>query len=194
MKADVVLAGVGGQGVLSVAAILAAAARRAGLLVKQGEIHGMSQRGGAVQATLRLGDAPIAGDLVGLRTADLIIGMEPLEALRQVPYLAPEGVLLTAVDPHRNIPNYPPIEDVLAAANALPRSVVIEAATLARKAGSGRAANVVMIGAASHYLPVAERHLAICIEEVFAAKGSRIVAANLAALRAGREAVPAMAR
>ena len=132
MKHDLVLAGVGGQGVLSVAAILAEAARRSGLLVRQGEVHGMSQRGGAVQATLRLSDGPIDGDLVARGGADLVLGVEPVEALRYLDYLAPGGRLVTAADPYENVPDYPPIEQVLAAVRAVPGAVLVEAGELAR--------------------------------------------------------------
>jgi indolepyruvate ferredoxin oxidoreductase beta subunit len=189
VKHDVVLAGVGGQGVLSVAAILAEAARRAGLVVRQGEVHGMSQRGGAVQAGLRLADGPIEGDLIPRGAADLLLGTEPVEALRYLEYLAPGGRLVTAADPHENVPDYPPIEEVLAAVRAVPGAVVVEAGDLARRAGSGRVANVVMVGAASAFLPVPPGLIEDCLREGFAAKGKRVVEANLRAFSLGREAV-----
>jgi indolepyruvate ferredoxin oxidoreductase beta subunit len=189
MKQDVVLAGVGGQGVLSVAAVLAEAARRQGLVVRQGEVHGMSQRGGAVQATLRLADRPIEGDLVARGAVDLILGAEPVEALRYLEYLAPGGRLVTAADPYENVPDYPPIEEVLAAVRAVPGSIVVEAAALAREAGSGRVANVVMVGAASAFLPLPAEVIEACLRDGFAAKGERVVAANLRAFALGRAAV-----
>ena len=189
MKRDVVLAGVGGQGVLSVAAILAEAARREGLVVRQGEVHGMSQRGGAVQASLRLADGPIEGDLVARGGADLVLGVEPVEALRYLEYLAPGGRLVTAADPYENVPDYPPIEEVLAAVRAVPGSVLVEAGALAREAGSGRVANVVMVGAASAFLPISRGVIEACLQEGFAAKGERVVEANLRAFALGRAAV-----
>ncbi len=188
MKHDVVLAGVGGQGVLSVAAILAEAARREGLVVRQGEVHGMSQRGGAVQATLRLADAPIEGDLIARGAADLVLGVEPVEALRYLEYLAPGGRLVTAADPYENVPDYPPIEEVLAAVRAVPGSVLVEAGALAREAGSGRVANVVMVGAASAFLPLPPEVIEACLRDGFAAKGERVVEANLRAFALGRAA------
>ncbi len=190
MRHDVVLAGVGGQGVLSVAAILAEAARREGLVVRQGEVHGMSQRGGAVQAALRMADAPIEGDLIPRGAADLLLGTEPVEALRYLEYLAPGGRLVTAADPYENVPDYPPIGEVLTAVRAVPGAVVVEAAALARRAGSGRVANVVMVGAASAFLPLRRRVIEDCLREGFAAKGERVVEANLRAFALGREAVP----
>ena len=189
MKRDVLLAGVGGQGVLSLAAVLAEAARREGLVVHQGEVHGMSQRGGAVQASLRLADGAIDGDLVARGAADLILGMEPVEALRFLEYLAPGGRLVTAADPHVNVPDYPPIEEVLAAVRSVPGSVVVEAAALAREAGSGRVANVVMVGAASVFLPLQPEGIEACLRDGFAAKGERVVEANLRAFVLGRAAV-----
>ena len=189
MKCDVLLAGVGGQGVLSVAAVLAEAARREGLVVHQGEVHGMSQRGGAVQASLRLADGPVDGDLVARGAADLVLGVEPVEALRHLEYLAPEGRLVTAADPYVNVPDYPPIEEVLAAVRSVPGSVVVEAAALAREAGSGRVANVVMVGAASVFLPLQPEVIEACLRDGFAAKGERVVEANLRAFALGRAAV-----
>jgi indolepyruvate ferredoxin oxidoreductase beta subunit len=189
VKRDVVLAGVGGQGVLSVAAVLAEAARREGLVVRQGEVHGMSQRGGAVQASLRLADGRIEGDLIARGGADLVLGVEPVEALRYLEYLAPGGRLVTAADPYENVPDYPPIEEVLAAVRAVPGSVLVEAGTLARQAGSGRVANVVMVGAASAFLPISAEAIETCLREGFAAKGEKVVEANLRAFALGRAAV-----
>ena len=189
MKVDVVLAGVGGQGVLSIAAILAEAARRHRLDVKQAEVHGMAQRGGAVQAGLRISDTPIAGDLIPPGAADLIIGMEPIESLRYLDHLGPEGILLTAAEPFDNIPDYPDLATVLAAVREVPGSLLVEAGRLAREAGSVRAANVVMVGAASTLLPLPEKTLEACVRDGFAAKGERLVEVNLRAFRLGREAV-----
>lgn len=191
MKQDVVLAGVGGQGILSVAAILAEAARRQGLVVRQGEVHGMSQRGGAVQASLRLADGPIEGDLIPRGAVDLLLGTEPVEALRYAEYLAPGGRLVTAADPYENVPDYPPMEEVLAALQAVPGSVVVEADALARRAGSGRVANVVMVGAASVFLPLRPAVIEDCLRAGFAAKGERVIGANLRAFALGRAAVGA---
>ena len=189
MKHDLVLAGVGGQGVLSVAAILAEAARRHGLVVRQGEVHGMSQRGGAVQATLRLADGPIEGDLVARGGADMVLGVEPVEALRYLDYLAPGGRLVTAADPYENVPDYPPRDAVLAAVRAVPGAVLVEAGELARRAGSGRTANVVMVGAASVFLPIPADVIEACLVDGFAAKGERVVEANRRAFALGRAAV-----
>jgi len=189
VKFDVLLAGVGGQGVLSIAAILAEAARREALHLKQAEIHGMAQRGGAVQAGLRLADRPIAGDVIPRGGADLLLATEPVEALRHADHLAPHGTLLTAADPHRNIPDYPPPEEVLGRIRAVPGSIIVEAGRLAGEAGSIRAANVVMVGAASRLLPIPPATILACIEEGFAAKGDRVVAVNRRAFAAGRDAV-----
>jgi indolepyruvate ferredoxin oxidoreductase beta subunit len=185
---DIVLAGVGGQGVLSVAAVIAEAARRHGLQVTQGEIHGMAQRGGAVQAQLRISDRAIASGLIPQGGADLILAMEPLESLRYLEYLRDGGALVAATEPHTNIPDYPDVVGIRERIAAIPGAVLIDAARLSREAGSGRAANMVMIGAAARFLPVTPETLEACIAEGFAAKGQRVVDANLKAFRAGREA------
>jgi indolepyruvate ferredoxin oxidoreductase beta subunit len=188
MKFDIILAGVGGQGVLSVSAIIASSAMKEGLAVKQSEVHGMSQRGGAVLANLRISDAPIASDLIPRGSAALVLSMEPIESLRYLEYLAQDGTVVTATEPFINISDYPPIEDILAQVRRLPRAILIEAETLARQAGSARATNMVMVGAASHLLPVSFDSLQHFVQTMFAAKGAKVVETNLKALQAGREA------
>jgi indolepyruvate ferredoxin oxidoreductase beta subunit len=193
MKYDIILAGVGGQGVLSVSALIASSAMEEGLHVKQSEVHGMSQRGGAVQANLRLSDRPIASDLIPLGSASMILGMEPLESLRYLPFLDPAGTIVTASDPLVNIGDYPPLEGLLASIRTLPHAALIDADRLAREAGSARATNMVMVGAASSHLPVQVATIEHFIESLFARKGGNVVATNLKAFRAGREAAAAWA-
>ena len=188
MKFDIILAGVGGQGVLSVSAIIASSAMKEGLYVKQSEVHGMSQRGGAVLANLRLGSAPVASDLIPRRAASMILSMEPLESLRYLQYLQPDGALITSTNPLVNIPDYPDLETLLAKIRTLPRATLVDGEHLARTAGSARATNMVMVGAASHRLPVKVETLEQFIQDLFAAKGPKVVETNLKAFRAGREA------
>lgn len=187
MRYDLVLAGVGGQGVLSVAAIIASSAAAEGLLVKQSETHGMSQRGGAVAAHLRLADRPIASDLVSRGEASMIVGMEPLESLRHLQYLAADGVLISTSTPLDNIPDYPSLNELLACLKGLPHSVLVDAEAVAREAGSIRAANVVLVGVASRFLPLPTAAIEGQIAARFGGKGEAILAANLAAFRAARE-------
>ena len=188
MTFDIILAGVGGQGVLSVSSIIASSAMKEGLAVKQSEVHGMSQRGGEVLANLRIADHPIASDLIPRGSAALLLSMEPLESLRYLDYLAPGGTLLTATDPVVNIADYPPIEDVLAQIRRLPRAILVDAEQLARQAGSARATNMVIVGAASSLLPVTFETIEYFVRTLFAAKGEKVVETNLKALHAGRAA------
>jgi len=188
MKFDVILAGVGGQGVLSVAAIIAQAAVNEGLNVRQSEVHGMAQRGGAVLAHLRISDTAIAGDLVPKGGADIIISMEPLESLRYTDWLAPSGALVTAAEPFVNISNYPEIESVIAGIKNYPHCRIIEAAALAKEAGLARAVNTVMVGAASGFLPIKMQTLEDTIASVFAAKEAAVLTANTQAFKLGRQA------
>ena len=188
MKFDIILAGVGGQGVLSVSAIIASSAMHEGLSVKQSEVHAMSQRGGEVQANLRLSDRPIASDLIPRATASLVLSMEPLESLRYLPYLSETGTVLTATDPVTNFANYPEMEGLLAQIRALPHAILIDAERLARQAGSARATNMVMVGAASHLLPLKLETIEHFVRTLFEAKGARVVETNLKALAAGRAA------
>ncbi|MBE3071384.1 MAG: indolepyruvate oxidoreductase subunit beta [Acidobacteria bacterium] len=188
MKYDIILAGVGGQGALSVGAIIASSAMKEGLAVKQSEVHGMSQRGGAVLAHLRLAGAPIASDMIPLGGASMILSMEPLESLRYLKYLSPQGAIITSVDPVRNIPDYPGIDTLLEKIRQVPGAVLVESERLARQAGSARATNMVMVGAASHRLPIRVETMEHFIESLFRSKGAQVVETNLKAFRAGRGA------
>jgi indolepyruvate ferredoxin oxidoreductase beta subunit len=190
MKYDIVLAGVGGQGVISVAAIIASSAMKEGLAVKQAEVHGMSQRGGAVQSNLRLSDSDIYSDMVPKGAADLIISMEPLEGLRYLDYLSPEGMVLTSSEAVHNIPDYPDMDELLGRIRALPKAVLVEAKALAVKAGAARATNMVMVGAASHRLPIKPETICELIRTMFERKGDKVVQSNLEAFELGREVGP----
>jgi indolepyruvate ferredoxin oxidoreductase beta subunit len=188
MKFDIILAGVGGQGVLSVSAVIASSAMQEGLHVKQSEVHGMSQRGGAVLANLRLSDLPIASDLIPRGTAAMVLSMEPLESLRYLEYMSADTVLITAADPVRNIVDYPDVDGLLARIRELPHATVLDAERLARQAGSARATNMVIVGAASHWLPVKLETIEHFVRTLFVGKGEQVVETNITALRAGREA------
>ena len=188
MKCDVILAGVGGQGVLSVAAIIAQAAVDEGLRVRQSEVHGMAQRGGAVLAHLRLADNTIASDLVPRGGADIILSMEPLESLRYAAWLSPDGALVSAAEPMVNIPNYPDLDGIVKTIKTFPVYRVVEAAALAKEAGLARAVNMVMVGAASAFLPIGTKTLETTIEKMFAHKDAATVEANKKAFALGKDA------
>jgi indolepyruvate ferredoxin oxidoreductase, beta subunit len=187
MKQDIILAGVGGQGILSIAFVIDNAALRQGLYMKQAEVHGMAQRGGGVQSHLRISDQPIYSDLVPRGGADLILSVEPLEALRYVDYLAPEGRIVASATPFVNIPDYPPLEQVLAAIRAFKGSVIVDSGKLAQEAGVPQTQNMVMLGAASRFLTLGEADLREFIAVLFAKRGEKMVAANLKAFDLGRQ-------
>lgn len=188
VRSDVVLCGVGGQGVLSIAWIIDEAAVTAGYQLKQPEVHGMAQRGGAVSAFVRIADAPIASDLIGAGEAHAIIAVEPLEALRYVHLLRPDGWIVTDVTPFVNVGNYPATEALYDVLFATPRLIALDATRLAHEAGTAKAQNMVVLGAAAALLPMPAALLERFIEAQFAAKGARIVAANIAAFRMGAAA------
>jgi indolepyruvate ferredoxin oxidoreductase beta subunit len=187
MKKDIVIAGVGGQGIITIAYVLGSAALKDGLQFKQSEVHGMSQRGGGVESHLRIADGPIHSGVIPEGGADLILAVEPLEALRHLKFLAPGGTLLAAATPFTNIPNYPDMEAVRRAVGSLPKGHLVEADALAKQAGSPRCANIVMVGAASPLLPLKEASLLGVIEEMFGAKGEKVAAMNRRAFALGRE-------
>ena len=188
MKKDIILAGVGGQGILTIATIIGTAALSEGLQLKQAEVHGMSQRGGDVQSHMRISSKDIASDLIPEGKADLIISIEPMESLRYVNMLHKEtGWLVTSMNPFNNIADYPELEEVLNDIWKLPHYVTIDAEKVAKELGSIRAANIVVLGAASPYLDIEFEQLETAINNVFAKKGEDMVKLNLRALRAGRD-------
>lgn len=192
MKTDIILAGVGGQGILSIAAAIGTAAVQSNLYLKQSEVHGMSQRGGDVQSHLRLSDKEIASDLIPIGKADIIISVEPMESLRYLPYLSKTGWVVTNTTPFINIPNYPEKDTLMATLNAQKNVIAIDADTIAKEAGSARSSNMVMLGAASAYLNMPFEVIEDAIRTLFGKKGDEIVEANLKALRAGRDAAIAV--
>ena len=160
MKQDIILSGVGGQGILSIATMIGEAATQAGLTLKQAEVHGMSQRGGDVQSNLRLSDGEIASDLITAGTADMILSLEPMEALRYLPYLNKDGWVITSSSPFKNIPNYPDDE--------------------------AKCANVILLGAAARYLNILSvEQLRASIARVFGSKGEAVVEMNQRAFDLG---------
>ncbi len=188
MKTDMILAGVGGQGILSIAAVLGSAALTNNLYIKQAETHGMSQRGGDVQSYLRISDQPIYSDLIPLGKADLILSVEPMEALRYLPCLKPDGYVVTNSTPFVNIPNYPATEELMHTLEALPHRIILDADTLSKeKAGNIRAGNFIMLGAASPFINIPFEYLEEGIRAVFSRKGEEIIGMNLKALHAGRD-------
>ncbi|MFZ2053126.1 MAG: indolepyruvate oxidoreductase subunit beta [Candidatus Aminicenantales bacterium] len=191
MKQDIILAGVGGQGIISIAFVIASAALEEGLEVKQAEVHGMSQRGGAVQSHLRLSRERIWSDLIPRGEANLILSVEPLEALRYLDFLRPDGMIIAGRAPFVNIPDYPEMESVLAGIEAIPRHLLIDSEKLAKEAGSSRTQNMVMLGAASGYLQVREENLSKFIQVLFARHGESVIASNLKAFALGKEAAAA---
>ena len=188
MKTDIILAGVGGQGILSIAAALGSAALTNNLYMKQAETHGMSQRGGDVQSYMRISDKPIYSDLIAKGSADIILSVEPMEALRYLSYLKEGGYVVTNATPLINIPNYPDVEQLMATLKALPHEVIIDADNIAKEAaGNTRASNFVMLGAASPFIEIPFEYLEKGIAAIFERKGNEVVEMNLKALRAGRD-------
>ena len=188
MKTDIILCGVGGQGILSIATIIGEAAMNENLYIKQAEVHGMSQRGGDVQSNLRISSEPIYSDLIPKGGADVIISMEPMEALRYIPFLKKDGWVITNSAPFVNIPNYPDMEVIKADLAKLPHVVSIDIEQMAKDNGVPRSANVILLGAAQKALGLEYEKLEAAIARVFARKGDAVVEANIKALALGRNA------
>ena len=176
MKQDIILSGVGGQGILSIATMIGEAATQAGLTLKQAEVHGMSQRGGDVQSNLRLSDGEIASDLITAGTADMILSLEPMEALRYLPYLNKDGWVSTSSSPFKNIPNYPDDEALKADFRTLPHVVTVDVEAMAKEHSMPKCANVILLGAAARYLKILSvEQLRASIARVFGSKGEAVV-------------------
>ena len=187
MKTDIIIAGVGGQGILSIAAGIGLAAVEAGLFLKQSEVHGMSQRGGEVQSHLRISDKEIASDVIPEGKADIIISVEPMESLRYLNMLKVNGWLITNTTPYNNIKNYPDIDKIMAAINSIPNHIALDAEKIAEEAGSIRSANMVILGAASPFLGIDLCNLEKAIYKLFKNKGEKVISTNNLAFNAGRQ-------
>jgi indolepyruvate ferredoxin oxidoreductase beta subunit len=187
MKRDIILAGVGGQGILSIATTIGMAALNAGLNLKQAEVHGMSQRGGDVSSNLRIADHEIASDLIPFGQADLIISVEPMESLRYLPLLSADGWLITNTKPYINISNYPEMDKLMKEIELFKNHIALDADEIAKNLGSSRSANMVILGAASPFLDINYLELQEAIKQIFARKGEEVVKLNLNALQAGRD-------
>ena len=188
MKIDIILCGVGGMGALSSAAIISKAALEMGMYMKQAETHGMSQRGGDVQSHLRLSDEPISSDLIPEEQCDLILSVEPMEALRYVNFLNKKtGWIITDSNPFVNIPNYPDMADIEKEINKIPNHIFHDFTSVAKEVKNPKGVNMVVLGAASKYLKIDIEKLEDAVRANFARKGEEIVEANIKALRAGRE-------
>ena len=185
MKKDIILAGVGGQGILTIAAIIGQAAIKRGYYMKQAEVHGMSQRGGDVQSHLRISDQPIWSDLIPFGSADMILSVEPMEALRYLPYLAKDGWIIANRTPFKNISNYPDENTVYQQITQHPNHVLIDADSIAKAIKANRAMNIVMLGAAAKHLGFPPGELQDAIRDIFSRKGDLVVETNLRALQAG---------
>lgn len=189
MKKDIILAGVGGQGILSIAAVIGTAAVKAGLQVKQAEVHGMSQRGGAVESHLRLSDRAIDSDLIPMGKCDLILSVEPMEALRYLPFLNKEGWVVTNSNPFINIDDYPSENELNEELGKLGNCILVDADRIAADLGSKKASNMVMLGAASVHLGLGIDKLKEAVSSLFGRKGEEIVKLNHEALEAGKNAL-----
>ncbi len=190
---NILVCGIGGQGVMTATEILAEAAIAEGHDVKKTEVAGMSQRGGVVTSHLRFG-RKVLSPQIEPGAVNVLLGFEGAEALRWSHYLRPEGIALVNIA--RLVPpvvelglfDYPvdPTGQMRAAGR---RVVAFDAMSIARELGEVRLGNTVMLGAIADYLPFAPDVLLACIVKRFARKGETVVAANRSAFAAGREAV-----
>lgn len=188
MKLDIVLAGVGGQGILTIAATIGTAALKNNLYLKQSEVHGMSQRGGAVQSHLRISDKPVDSDLIPQGKADCIIAVEPMESLRYLPYLNQNGWLIANTTPYINIPDYPAMDSIMAEIAKVKNAITVDADKIAKELRSPRSSNIVILGAATKFMDIPLSDFEYALQTIFGRKGANVVNVNIEALRKGRVA------
>lgn len=192
MITNVLIAGVGGQGIILLSDVLGRAAIRSGLGVRGSETHGMAQRGGSVVAHVRLGDAK--SPLIPRGRAEYLLALEPLEALRYLDYLAEhcQAVISTTPLPpasvHGTVAGYPGVELILQELSRYAEVHPVDALSLAKRAGSVLTANVVMLGALSALrgFPLKEE---ILKESIAQRVPPKTVEMNLTAFKLGRRAV-----
>ena len=187
MKTNIIISGVGGQGILTIAAVLDTAALNENLFVKQSEVHGMSQRGGAVQSHVRISDTEIYSDLIPEGKADLILSVEPMELLRYTPYLKNKGWLITDSNTFNNISDYPDKQDLYKKIKSHPNNIIINATEIAKKLGNSKVANIVLLGAASSIIPLPEESILTAIKQLFKNKSERIINLNMQAFQSGKK-------
>lgn len=187
MKTNIIISGVGGQGILTIAAVLDLAALDQDLYVKQSEVHGMSQRGGAVQSHVRISDTEIYSDLIPQEKADLILSVEPMELLRYIPFLKKEGWLITDSNTFINISNYPDKKDLYKKIKSHPNNIILNATDVAKKLGNSKAANMVLLGAASSLIPLSEESMLGAVRKLFQKKSERIINLNIKAFQTGKK-------
>jgi indolepyruvate ferredoxin oxidoreductase beta subunit len=187
MKANIILSGVGGQGILTIAAVLDTAAVNQNFYVKQAEVHGMSQRGGAVQSHVRISDKKIYSDLIPQGEVDIILSVEPMESLRYLPYLKTNGWIITDSSRFINIENYPDREELFKQIKAYPNHMIIDATEVAKNIGNSKVANMVLLGAASLLIDIPEEHFLRAIKELFKSKSEKIVSLNIEAFTTGKQ-------
>ena len=190
IKYDVVICGVGGQGAILASDILGRAAVAEDRAVQAAETHGMAQRGGSVENHVRIGSA--YGSLIPPRGADLMIALEPAEAVRYAPLMKDGGIIIVNTEPvypftvTTGKAEYPDIPKMLDALSRAFDVKAFNAGDIAKQAGNRQAANVVMIGAASHYIPLDKQTFIDCIRALVPPK---FLDVNLTAFEMGLESI-----
>ena len=173
MKLDIIIVGVGGQGILTCSMILAKAAMNANLNVITSEIHGMAQRGGSVEVHVRIGD--VLSPLIPIGDADIMIALEPVEALRYAKYLNEDSLVILNTRPVIPVTvtlgnaNYPSINEIVEKLNEITTKVVpVDASAIAEKLGSIQSTNIVILGILAKLaeLPFDYKHLEQAIREI----------------------------
>lgn len=184
-----VVAGVGGQGALTIAQIILGAAWMDGYHVLQSEVHGMSQRGGEVSAHIIFSKDPVMSPTIEEGDADLLLGLEPLETLRHLTYLKKEANIITSITTIENMENYPTSKKILNLLKSIDGVIMIDSDLIAEEIHFSHGGNITLLGYASNYLPVNGEVWDKAIKERFKNKGNKIVDKNLLAFKTGKKLI-----
>lgn len=180
MKIDIIFAGVGGQGIISAAAMVVQTATKLGLNAKQNEVHGMAQRGGSVVCFVRISDEEISSNTIPKGQADFIFATEPMEAIRYIDYISPNGTVITNDTPFINIPEYPDTDKLLGFLKNESNAIIIDGKRLNEEISNPKVANTAVLGVLIPRLGInkMEETFIELIELRFKSKGDKIIELN----------------
>ena len=183
----VIVAGVGGQGAITLAQLVLGAAWKSGFFVHQSEVHGMSQRGGSVNAHILFDKKEVSSPVVMEGAGNLLIGMEPLETLRYLSLLRKDAEVVSSVIPIKNMAEYPDVDKILSELKSVPGVTLVDTDKYSKELSNKKAGNIILLGIASKHMPISKKMWHEVIKERFEGKGEKIIDKNIEAFEFGRK-------
>ena len=185
MSCKIIVSGVGGQGAITIAQLILGAAFKDNLYALQSEVHGMSQRGGAVNAHVIVSSMEVFSPVVMAGDGDILISLEPLETLRYLPLLKSGAHVIAAMEPVVNMDNYPEREELMGALARIPGVQLIDTETHSRALNAKKSGNIILLGVAARHMGIASARWREALTERFAGKGEAIITKNIEAFECG---------